>query len=60
MAETGLKIPDCNCGAPAALVMHGYAWDSGNNSLCTDCGLQLVRKVMEDICELISKGGRHG
>lgn len=60
MAETGLKIPWCNCGKPTAIVINSYAQDGVNNFLCTDCALQLVRKLSEDLCELLTIGGRHG
>jgi hypothetical protein len=59
MAETGLRIPSCNCGNEAKIIMHGYAHD-GDNFLCVDCALQLVRKITEDLCEVLTVRGRHG
>jgi len=28
--------------------------------LCLDCALQLSRKLLEDVCEIATSGGRHG
>jgi hypothetical protein len=36
----------------------GYA--DADLFLCADCALQLVRKITEDLCELLTRGGRHG
>lgn len=47
-----------NCEAPATIVMNGYGAPSVH--CCADCALQLVRKLIENLCELITKGGRHG
>lgn len=49
------------CQEPAVVTMHGYG-DSKNGGCnwCADCAMQLVRKIMEDLCELLTKGGRHG
>ena len=43
---------------PGPIWMHCYA-DSGL-FLCADCALQLVRKMTEDLCELLTAGGRQG
>jgi hypothetical protein len=40
--------------------MHSYADKDGDLFLCMDCALQLVRKITEDLCELLTAGGRHG
>jgi len=40
--------------------MRSYAENGANILLCRDCSLQLSRKLLEDICELDTKGGRHG
>jgi hypothetical protein len=60
MAEyAGGPVPKCdNCSRLAAVGMSGYA-EHGFN-LCSDCALQLVRKIAEDLCELLTWGGRHG
>ena len=54
--------PGCDyCQAPAEVTMMGYGDDaSGNCHWCSDCAMQLVRKIMEDLCELRTAGGRHG
>ena len=54
------SIPPCRCKRPAALEMHGYAYDNESLYLCSDCALQLVRKITEDLCDLLTRGGRHG
>jgi hypothetical protein len=53
---------DCdNCHEPAVIQMHGYGdGPSGTCNWCADCALQVVRKTSEDLCELLTKGGRHG
>jgi hypothetical protein len=49
------------CGkAPAALEMHGYSEGASNICLCAECALQLARKLLEDLCALLTKKGRHG
>jgi len=60
LAKTGLKIPNCDhCHQTAAAIsMSGYSERSFD--LCTGCALQLVRKITEDLCALLTKGGRHG
>jgi hypothetical protein len=57
--------PPINCdycgGAEAVISMFGYGDDfSGNCHWCANCAMQLVRKLMEDLCELQTQGGRHG
>lgn len=45
----------------AAIEMHGYSEGKGGSSaLCASCALQLARKLLEDLCELLTVGGRHG
>jgi hypothetical protein len=48
-----------NCGRPQQVLMTGYAEDSRELRLCRDCALQLARKLLEDLCELVA-GDRHG
>jgi hypothetical protein len=49
------------CQEPAVIEMHGYGdGPTGTCAWCADCALQVVRKTSEDLCELLSKGGRHG
>ena len=49
------------CGVPATITMRGYGDDqSGDCNWCSDCAMQLARKILEDLCELLTKGGRHG
>ena len=52
------------CQETAVIEMIGYGdGPRGMCHWCADCALQLVRKVMkvmEDLCELMTKGGRHG
>jgi len=45
---------------PGPIWMVGYADDGAGLFLCADCAMQLVRKIMEDLCELRTMGGRHG
>jgi hypothetical protein len=55
--------PNCDyCGGEdAEITMLGYGDDGpGNCHWCVECALQLVRKIMEDVCELRTKAGRHG
>lgn len=49
------------CGGDAVIQMVGYG-DGKNDTChwCMDCALQLVRKISEDLCELLTRGGRHG
>ena len=56
---TGLKNPGFSCiqcHEEAVIEMLGY----GDITLCTDCALQLVLILSEDLCASITKGGRHG
>jgi hypothetical protein len=48
------------CASPAAVEMHGYVADGVRLNLCAECALQLARKILEDLCELHTHGGRHG
>jgi len=49
------------CQEKADIHMIGYGDDyTGNCHWCADCAMQLVRILMEDLCELKTKGGRHG
>jgi hypothetical protein len=50
-----------SCGkVPAAIQMRGYSEGASDIQLCAECALQLVRKLSEDLCELLTKAGRHG
>lgn len=65
LAKTGLNVEaNCDyCGGdtPAVIEMHGYGdGPHGSCHWCADCALQLARKITEDLCELLTKGGRHG
>jgi hypothetical protein len=51
-------IPPCNCGGETRIVMTGYG--DGDVRVCDHCALQLVRKLSEDLCQLLTPGGRHG
>jgi hypothetical protein len=51
-------IPVTQREAALRTLMIGYA--KGELSLCSDCALQLSRKILEDLCELLAWGGRHG
>lgn len=51
---------ECGVGEPAKITMTGYAEEGAVIHLCKDCALQLSRKLLEDLCELDTKGGRHG
>jgi hypothetical protein len=55
-----LAICDGCGGAPAVIEMHGYANKGAWCSLCTDCAMQLARKILEDLCDVLTKTGRHG
>ena len=49
------------CHDTAVIKMIGYGADrTGECNWCTDCAMQLVRMIMEDLCQLLTKGGRHG
>ena len=53
------KVTCTGCGKrPGPIWMVGYA--DGHLFLCSDCALQLTRKITEDLCELFTKGGRPG
>lgn len=60
LAESiGRQVPNCdNCHRRSTIAMVGYS-EHGFN-LCSDCALQLVRVLTEDLCELLTRGGRHG
>ena len=54
--------PNCdNCGDDAVIEIPGYG-DGKNDTChwCADCALHLVRKLSEDLCELLTKDGRRG
>lgn len=57
-----LQNPLCtSCNKELAQIeMHGFADKTANLLLCADCAMQLARKLMEDLCALITKSGRHG
>jgi hypothetical protein len=46
-----------SCKGEARIMMSGYAENGAHTYLCQYHALQLVRKIMEDICDLY--GGRH-
>ena len=48
------------CDAPAEIQMNGYGGPDERVAWCAQCALQLARKILEDLCELHTKGGRHG
>jgi hypothetical protein len=52
--------PRCECKQPSAIAMHSYERNGEGIFLCSDCALQLVRKITEDLCALLTRGGRHG
>lgn len=41
------------------IYIYGYASDGADLFLCRDCALQLSRKLLEDLCEIIT-GDRNG
>jgi hypothetical protein len=41
-----------------AIHIHGYASDDAVMDICQCCALQLARKLLEDLCDLL--GDRHG
>ncbi len=50
-----------SCGVERAQIqMTGFAEDESDVVVCPDCALQLTRKLSEDLCAVLSKGGRHG
>ena len=57
----GGKVPTCSSCADvdAVIEMHGYAEGIASVYLCRDCALQLTRKLLEDLCEVVT-GNRHG
>jgi hypothetical protein len=57
----GGSIPTCSSCAvrDAVIEMHGYAEETRSAYLCRDCALQLARKLLEDLCEVVT-GDRHG
>ncbi len=61
--ETGPQLPDCvgaHANAPAAeIAMTGYSEGTTSILLCRDCAIQLSRKLLEDLCEVVT-GDRHG
>jgi hypothetical protein len=49
------------CDEPAVIELRGYSGpDKPHVHWCKDCALQVVRKISEDLCELLTKGGRQG
>ena len=47
----------CRCGKPGVLEIWGYTEDE-DMVLCRFCAHQVVRKILEDLCEI--EGDRHG
>ena len=60
LKESFGSVPRCQCKRPAAIGMLCYAHNDEGLFLCSDCALQLVRKITEDLCELLTRSGRHG
>ena len=58
LGETTKRNCDGCHEVSAVISMHFYS--EGFMDLCSDCALQLARKLLEDLCELLTKGGRHG
>jgi hypothetical protein len=59
--EGQTKCNGSGCDRKSEILMMGYAGDEGdgeNIELCRYCALQLVRKLSEDLCELID-GNRY-
>lgn len=54
-----LATCDC-CEAPALIEFHRYAGSGARCNWCSGCAMQLARKILEDLCELLTKDGRHG
>jgi hypothetical protein len=49
------------CQEPAALFIIGYSGPHTSDvNWCKDCALQVIRYLSEDLCELLTRGGRHG
>jgi hypothetical protein len=49
------------CQAPAVITMNGYGdSETSRCNWCADCAMQPAQKIMEDLCELLTAGGRHG
>ena len=61
VAILGGEIPVCaSCDELDSVIeMHGYAEGQASIFLCQNCALQLARKLMEDLCEVLT-GDRHG
>jgi hypothetical protein len=57
----GGAVPTCSSctTADAVIEMYGYAEETAGVFLCRNCALQLARKLLEDLCEVIT-GERHG
>lgn len=49
-----------NCGQVAEILIISFSDRKGGLTWCSDCAMQLARILLEDICALRSKGGRHG
>ena len=60
VGQAALRECDACRKVNAALEMHGYSERSSNICLCAECALQLSRKLLEDLCELLTKSGRRG
>jgi hypothetical protein len=51
----------CGGDTPAVIRLVGYGdSENGECNWCADCALQVVRKLSEDLCEVLTAGGRHG
>ncbi len=59
--QTGMphNVTCTACGKrPGPIQMRSYT--ESDLFLCADCALQLSRKILEDLCELLTRGGRRG
>ena len=57
-APLGQTCVECE-NEPSTIWMRGYATNHADILLCAGCAMQLARKLLEDICEVATKGGRH-
>jgi hypothetical protein len=57
--DTVQRPETCNCGKGLGhIYMQGYAVNQADMFLCSDRASQLSRKLLEDLCELVT-GGRN-
>jgi len=59
-----LKHEDTRCRycrkAEPVILMLFYSDKKADNLLCSDCAMQLARKLLEDLCAVLTREGRHG